>query len=86
VNGAEPTVQSFVLKIWLEETAEDTGEVTWRGYIMHVPSNERYYLQDLGRIPVIIARYLEQMGVKLGMLWRVRCWLNRSRLCESREH
>jgi hypothetical protein len=84
VDATESSAHSFIVKVWLEETAEEAGKATWRGYITHVPGDERHYLQDLERIPAIITPYLEQMGVKLGMLWRVRCWLNRSKSCESR--
>ncbi len=56
--------QSFVLKIWLEETAEEVSQATWRGHITHVPSGERRYLQDLEGLSAFVASYLEQMGVE----------------------
>jgi hypothetical protein len=56
---------SFIVKIWLEETAEEVSQATWRGHITHVPSGERHYVQELGDIPAFIAPYLERMGVKL---------------------
>jgi hypothetical protein len=56
--------QSFIVKIWLEETAEEAGRATWRGHITHVPSGERRYLQRLDEIARFIAPYLQAMGVR----------------------
>jgi hypothetical protein len=63
----EFNTHSFIVKIWLEETAEEAGQARWRGHITHVPSGERRYVQDLDDIAAFIAPYLEKMGVKLGM-------------------
>jgi hypothetical protein len=65
---AEQEPQSFVLKIWVEETAEEAGQVKWRGHITHVPSYSRRYVQDLDEIVLFVAPYLEQLGVRLKML------------------
>jgi hypothetical protein len=67
--------QSFIVRIWLEETVEEAGAATWRGQITHVPSGERRYLKDLDEIVAFIAPYLEGMGVKFDLCWRVRQWL-----------
>lgn len=73
----ETASHPFIVRIWLEETAEEAGEVIWRGHITHVPSGERLYLTRLEDITAFIAPYLDQMGVKLGLFWRVGKWLNR---------
>jgi len=65
----EPTEagsQSFIIKIWLEESADETGHVIWRGHITHVPSGKRHYIQDLNAIPLFIKPYLEKMGTRSG--------------------
>ena len=72
IGLSELAPQSFIIKIWLEETAEEAGRATWRGHITHVPSGQRQYIQDLDRISAFVAPYLEAMGVELGVLWRVR--------------
>ncbi len=59
----ELNTHSFIVKIWLEETSEETGRATWRGYITHVPSGERRYFQDLKTASAFIVDYLEQMDV-----------------------
>ncbi len=65
---AEQEPQSFVLKIWVEETAEEAGQVKWRGHITHVPSHSRRYVQDLDDIVLFVSPYLEQLGVRVKML------------------
>jgi hypothetical protein len=75
MESLEVTNHPFVVRIWLEETAEEAGRATWRGHITHVPSGERRYLEDLDDIIAFIAPYLEEMGVQLDMCWRVRQWL-----------
>lgn len=62
----EDHTHSFIVKVWLEETAAEAGRATWRGHITHVPSGERRYLKDLDDITSFIVPYLESMGVEFG--------------------
>ena len=70
----EPDAQSFIVKVWVEDSAGKTGRGVWHGHITHVPSHERRYLKNLDEIEDFIAPHLEAMGVKLGIRWRVRRW------------
>jgi hypothetical protein len=70
---------SFIVKIWLEVTAEEAERATWRGHVTHVPSGERRYVKDLDDITAFILSYLTGMGVDLGLAsqprsWWRRCW------------
>jgi hypothetical protein len=65
------------VKIWLEETFEETGKARWRGHITDVPSGERRYLKDLSDIGIFILPYLDSMKIRLGFRWRVWKWLFR---------
>ena len=76
MDQLEANFHPFILRIWLEESVEEAGRAVWRGHITHVPSGERRYLKSLNDIPIFIAPYLERMGVKLGLHWRVRRWLD----------
>lgn len=76
VHAIEPNAHSFIVKIWLEETEEETGAARWRGSITHVPGGERSYMTDLSQIPRFVGPYLERMGVNLGFRWKVRQWLH----------
>jgi hypothetical protein len=73
----EPNAQSFIVKVWVEDSAGKGGRGVWHGHITHVPSHERRYLKNLGEIEDFIAPHLEEMGVKLGVRWRVRRWFER---------
>jgi hypothetical protein len=76
----EATSHPFIVRIWLEETADEAGRATWRGHITHVPSGKRQYLQDLDDIITFIAPYLAGMGVKLGLGWQITRRLKRWKL------
>jgi len=54
----EPSTHSFIVKMWLEETAEEAGRELWRGHITHVPGGERRYVKDLQEVSEFIASYL----------------------------
>jgi len=75
----ESHTHSFIVKIWLEETAEEAGQAIWRGHITHVPGGQRRYVKDLDDISAFMAPYLQGIGVKLGRRWRVGNWLRRLR-------
>ncbi len=77
MDSSEPDTQSFIVRVWVEERAEEVGRGVWRGHITHVPSNERRYVKNLDEIGDFISPYLEAMGVKLGMRWHMRRWLKR---------
>ena len=77
MDSLEPGAQSFIVKVWVEDNAEAGGHGVWRGHITHIPSHKRRYLKCQGEIEDFIAPYLEEMGVKLGMRWRVRRWQKR---------
>jgi hypothetical protein len=73
----ESTSQSFIVKVWVEDSAEAGGHGVWHGHITHVPSGKRHYMKNLDEISDFIAPHLEEMGVKLGVRWRVRRWFKR---------
>lgn len=58
--------QSFIVRIWLEETVSEAGVLAWRGKIIHVSDGAQRYINDLCEIPVFISPYLEEMGVSVG--------------------
>jgi hypothetical protein len=68
---------SFIVRIWLEETAEEAGKVRWRGHITHQPGGERQYLEDLESLREFIASYMGEVGGERSLWARVRGWLDR---------
>jgi hypothetical protein len=79
MDEIESEAQSFIVRVWVEERAEGASRGVWRGHITHVPSGERRYLKSLDEIGDFVASYLKTMGVKPGIRWRMRRWLNRLR-------
>lgn len=73
----ESTSQSFIVKVWVEDSAEENSQSVWHGHITHVLSGERRYLKNLSEIGDFIAPYLAEMGIKLEMRWRLVRWLKR---------
>ncbi len=73
----EPNTHSFVVKIWLEETPEETAHPVWRGHITHVASGQRRYVANLSEILVFVVPYLAGLGIQTPLLERICLWLNR---------
>jgi hypothetical protein len=67
--------QSFIVKVWVEDTASEGSQGVWRGHITHVPGHQRRYLKHLSEIDDFIEPYLEEMGVIPNIGWRIRRWL-----------
>lgn len=71
MNLPEHTTHSFLVKLWLEETAEEAETARWRGHVTHIdrePSakisrKSRRYIEDLEEIAAFILPYLKAMGV-----------------------
>ena len=59
----EYNTRSFVVRVWLEETATDTEPALWRGHITDIVTGTRRYVQKLDDVSAFIASYLEKMGV-----------------------
>lgn len=79
MDEIESEAQSFIVKVWVEERAEGSSRGVWRGHITHVSDNRRRYLKNLDEIGDFIAPYLEEMGIKPRMRWRMRRWLRHLR-------
>jgi hypothetical protein len=71
--------QVFIIRIWLEPREINGADPEWRGSIEQVPSGERHYLKQLEDIPVIVAPYLQRMGIKFDKSQRI-CWLRKWKL------
>jgi hypothetical protein len=75
METSEPSVHSFIVKIWVEEPSAGEGRTKWRGHIVHVPGGERRYLKALDEIANFIMPYLEEMNADFGPRARLRRWL-----------
>ena len=71
----ETKTESFVIKLWLEETVEESGRAKWRGHVTHVTSGNRRYVENLAGISTFIRPYLERWGVHFGVFHRLCLFL-----------
>jgi hypothetical protein len=71
----ENSVHAFIVKFWLEETAEEVGSSLWRGHITHVPSGKRVYLNRIREIREFIAPYLSGVESHQGFREYVFRWI-----------
>ena len=78
MNLSEAHTHSFIVKVWIEETAEEAGQSTWRSHVTHVLNGERRYVEDLDAIAAFIVPYLERMGVRFQETRPIPRWLGRS--------
>jgi hypothetical protein len=76
-DGAQ--MQSFIVKIWREEAPQGSAGARWRGHVTHVPEGYRVYVKSLQEISFCIAPYLQRMGVRLGIGWRLWKWMLRNK-------
>lgn len=75
----EPHTHTFVIRLWLEEAAQEQGETLWRGHITHLLTKNRRYLQTPDDIVLFLLPYLSEMGVRVQLRWRIKWWLARWR-------
>ena len=62
-RSPDDRLQSFVIRIWLEDMPAEQGDDHWRGQIVHVPSGSRRYFHSLDDVTAFIAANLEQHGL-----------------------
>lgn len=80
MDSLETGVNSFVIKIWLEDSADESGHPVWRGRITHVASGQHRFIVHLDEINSFIWPYLEKMGVRPKFYRRLVRWLQDRRL------
>jgi hypothetical protein len=59
----EVNLQSFIVKIWVEENGDSVSTVPWRGSITHVVTGERRYVKSLDEITRYFKNYLQGIGI-----------------------
>jgi hypothetical protein len=74
-DGAGSRTVSFMVRIWIEETAQEAGRTIWRGYIRHIPSGERHYIRSPNDVGRFAAQQLESIGVHTSVRRQITHWL-----------
>lgn len=68
----QDTSNSFILKIWTEETTAKGEPVSWRGSISHVPDGTRRYFMDLQTMADFVGDFIDSMGGDAGLAYHMR--------------
>jgi len=77
-------VHSFIVKLWLDDEGGEANQITWRGYITHVPTGARRYLKTLSDITDFIKQYIDGSDVRVDFKSRAKDWLRRLSLNPTR--
>ena len=81
MDQEDSNTHSFIIRIWIEELNDESGQKTWRGHITHVPSGKRRYMKDFDDILAFILPYTELNNSNLSaLLLRVNQWLKQHNL------
>jgi len=75
VGSIQPNTHSFVVKVWLNDHAQRSRQVAWRGRVTHVPTGRCHYFSKTADMADFITLYLQQLGVKQTLRSRVHRWL-----------
>lgn len=51
---------TFLLRVWIEETMDEGGRLTWRGHITHLPDERRRHVETFGQIVQFIRQHLAE--------------------------
>ena len=71
MDSIQPKTHSFIVKVWVNDTSQATGQTAWQGRITHVPSGRVHYFVHVDEIAAFVTPYLQQLGVKPTWSWRV---------------
>ena len=84
MSGSEPNrdntageAHAFVIRVWSEEIGR--GLTHWRGYIIHVPDNERRYFERLDAMVCFMEPYLRRLEARPARWRRLQAALRRVR-------
>jgi hypothetical protein len=65
MSSLRPTVVSFIVKIWIDESDDPDPAATWHGTVSEVTDGEKRYIKDLAEIVAFIGARLARLGVRV---------------------
>lgn len=74
----EESTHSFVVRVWLEDEAQELCGPLLRGHVTHVMSKQQRYVKNLDDIADFIAEYLQLSGLRRPLEQRFRRWLRKA--------
>ena len=72
MDQRETCMVPFIVRIWVDEAPEAGSDRSWRGKITHVPSGQSATVTDLDDASGFMLTYLQSLGVKPTLYWRLR--------------
>jgi hypothetical protein len=54
----EPSGHTFLVRVWIEQTADEAGALSWRGHVTHLPDGDRRYVQAFDDVATFISERL----------------------------
>lgn len=76
IDPLESNLHSFIVKIWLEQRADEMGQACWRGHVTHIPGGERRALASIEDLTAFIWSYLDSPADRPEARWTPRRWWN----------
>ena len=62
MDESDVNLQSFIVKLWIEDSEENSTNSTWHGTITHVPSGANRSVRSLHEVLNFMKLYLEEKG------------------------
>lgn len=72
MDDPKPHSLSFIVRFWMEPSAEPGKPSQWKGFVENVEDEDHIYFSRLDDLMAFLANYLEKMGAKLDYATRIR--------------
>lgn len=61
----ESSTQIFIIRIWLEEIADNDKPALWRGRLIHVPSGESQHFNNMQELIDLMREHLQAINIDI---------------------
>lgn len=72
----EPSIHSFIVRIWLETPEQENMPPTWYGQITPIEGKEQHYFKTLNEMCRIVGLYLQSLNIDPGPGWQLNFKFN----------
>lgn len=64
IDASDAPLQSFIVRIWVETSAQPGFCAQWRGSVQHVNSGDKRYVDDMEEIVAFFESHLAQHDIQ----------------------
>lgn len=75
MDSLDTLAHTFITKLWVEETADESGLPLWHGHITHVPSGKKRPVREPDDITRFVLSYLGESETKEAAGSRLGRWM-----------